>query len=131
MNIELLVALSAIVISAIVPAITNHQNNEHNIRTKKLHTFFIEKQKTYFEFADSYASALINPNPENISKFRSATHKCFILNADKNFYKTALECIDGLENCESKEKIEVLYMHCVQSLSRNLHFDIDEFEIPM
>ena len=28
MNIELLVALAAIVISAIVPAITNQQNNE-------------------------------------------------------------------------------------------------------
>ena len=50
MNIELLVALAAIVISAIVPAITNQQNNEHQIRLKKLDTFFLEKQKVYFEF---------------------------------------------------------------------------------
>ena len=63
MNIELLVALAAIVISAIVPAITNQQNNEHQIRLKKLDTFFLEKQKVYFEFADSYALALTNPSP--------------------------------------------------------------------
>ena len=105
MNIELLVALAAIVISAIVPAITNQQNNEHQIRLKKLDIFFLEKQKVYFEFADSYALALTNPSPENISKFRSATHKCFMLNANKDFYKDALECITCLENNESKEKI--------------------------
>lgn len=46
MNIELLVALAAIVISAIVPAITNQQNNEHQIRLKKLDTFF-SKNKRY------------------------------------------------------------------------------------
>lgn len=45
MNIELLVALAAIVISAIVPAITNQQNNEHQIRLKKLDTFFLENKR--------------------------------------------------------------------------------------
>ena len=131
MNIELLVALAAIFISAIVPAITNQQNNEHQIRLKKLDTFFLEKQKVYFEFADSYALALTNPSPENISKFRSATHKCFMLNANKDFYKDALECITCLENNESKEKIETLYMFCVRSLSLNLEFAIEDFEYPI
>ncbi len=37
MNIELLVALAAIVISAIVPAITNQQNNESK---EKIETLF-------------------------------------------------------------------------------------------
>lgn len=69
MNIELLVALAAIVISAIVPAITNQQNNEHQIRLKKLDTFFLEKQKVYFEFADSYALALTNPSQRIFQSF--------------------------------------------------------------
>lgn len=45
MNIELLVALAAIVISAIVPAITNQQNNEHQNSTEKIRHIFSRKTK--------------------------------------------------------------------------------------
>lgn len=54
-----------------------------------------------------------------------------MLNANKDFYKDALECITCLENNESKEKIETLYMFCVRSLSLNLEFAIEDFEYPI
>ncbi len=51
MNIELLVALAAIVISAIVPAITNQQNNESKEKIETLYMFCVHSLSLNLEFA--------------------------------------------------------------------------------
>lgn len=131
MDIELIVALITVAIAVAVPAITNKQNNDHQIQIKKMDMIFSEKQKIYFEFADTYAIALADPSDSNISAFRAAAHKCFILNTTDDFYKNALNCINHLEKHASKSDTEKYFRLCVISLSFDLENMTFDFENPI
>ena len=124
MNWELLIAMISVVISVSVPAITNYQNNKHQLKLKKIEILLREKQALYLEFAEAFHNVIKEKNEDGYFRFKQAINKCSLVCTDKDFYENAKACLSYSREALGDEN-ERFFKACLECLKKDLEKSYD------
>ncbi len=100
-----ILTLVALVISVATPAITNYQNNKHQLKMKKIEVLYQQKFSAFQSFCSFFENGIKDENLTAYEQFCSACHTIKMLYQDKELidYIDQLITLSREKNTKTKD----------------------------
>lgn len=122
-NWNLFITAIALVISVLTPAITNHQNNKHQLKMKKIEVLYQQKFSAFQSFCSFFQDGIKHENLTAYEQFCSACYTVKMLYPDENLISkidTLIQFSTSSDANKYKNERTRIFNECLEILSKNL-----------